>query len=657
MADNTKLEPRSPPSISQPTPTSPVNPLKRKEPPGASENEQKRFSPAPALPAGVTDTHQGEYEKGRITCEVCGTGVGFRDEETGGFTLKHWEAHRLTCSMPGQSSTDPVIYTPESTAEALAHPPAKRRRAKRTEEERIDYLRADPYVAQFEAYRVLCASCDKWIRLRPNSTYCSIPWDAHRKSCLAKKVNSKNVYALEERNALFSKDPDIRKFDAERVLCSICDKWLSVNPDDHLQAVQKWLQHRAACQKNSTPTLPPHRPILPEPVSAPPLTEQQMAVAIGPGPGPTSSRGVQPPPPHSVSPISPKPGPSFAHSNSAQPRIHPSDNPSFHDYNPSNYAPTHESRRRNAEQRAATLRADSLISEVEPNRVFCSLCQKWVQLRQDSSYCAYPWLQHRGKCLARHQRRVQKVAETADFRNRKHPVSPEEEDELMSENDGGGGTDGPESEEGLDSHAEEDRFRRKEVRRVEPRHAAKDLQRGNNGKARARSAYHFPPHQSQSRHSLGATSTSSSAYRHDPRGGPLSYHRMTNSRIWDDDVDGEADGGIDVDTYMIDDDRTISRVAANRAQPIRRPLPVGLADLDSPPGRRDFVFASIEYLFRTTYETTDDMTISALLVYLNAAMPQDKHEDFDTAEVTKSAAQLHDKGRIIFEGDLIRLPD
>ena len=155
---------------------------------------------------------------------------------------------------PSQSSLSSLAsidtFTKENTLldenhqcqiEALAHPPAKkRRRAKRTEEERIDYLTADPYVAQFEAYRVLCASCDKWIRLRPNSTYCSIPWDAHRKSCLAKKVyvfslpirlkslihlnfvsNSKNVYALEERNALFSRYPDVRKFDAERVLCSI----------------------------------------------------------------------------------------------------------------------------------------------------------------------------------------------------------------------------------------------------------------------------------------------------------------------------------------------------------------------------------------------------------------------------------------------------
>lgn len=70
----------------------------------------------------------------------------------------------------------------------MANPPTKKRRAKRTEEERIDYLRNDPYVAQFEPYRVLCGSCNKWIRLRPNSTYCSIPWDAHRKSCLSKKA-------------------------------------------------------------------------------------------------------------------------------------------------------------------------------------------------------------------------------------------------------------------------------------------------------------------------------------------------------------------------------------------------------------------------------------------------------------------------------------
>jgi hypothetical protein len=64
--------------------------------------------------------------------------------------------------------------------------------------------------------------------------------------------NSKNVYALEERNNLFSKDPHIRKFDAERVLCDLCDKWLSVPPDDHQQASEKWLQHRESCKQAST---------------------------------------------------------------------------------------------------------------------------------------------------------------------------------------------------------------------------------------------------------------------------------------------------------------------------------------------------------------------------------------------------------------------
>jgi len=51
------------------------------------------------------------------------------------------------------------------------------------------------------------------------------------------------------------------------------------------------------------------------------------------------------------------------------------------------------------------------------------------------------------------------------------------------------------------------------------------------------------------------------------------------------------------------------------------------------------------------------MSISALLAYLNAAMPQDKHEDFDTSEVARAVAAMKEKGRIIFEGDMLRLVD
>jgi hypothetical protein len=51
------------------------------------------------------------------------------------------------------------------------------------------------------------------------------------------------------------------------------------------------------------------------------------------------------------------------------------------------------------------------------------------------------------------------------------------------------------------------------------------------------------------------------------------------------------------------------------------------------------------------------MSISALLAYLNAAMPPDKHEDFDTSEVARAVAAMKEKGKVVFEGDMIRLVD
>lgn len=173
--------------------------------------------------------------------------------------------------------------------------------------------------------RVLCASCDKWIRLRPNSTFCSIPWDAHRKSCLAKKLyvihflypfskvsfRLTNLLAREIRRMrmrLMSVIISFRKIlifeslmrsgccvigtliisDFSILLClgpafapallppdynydhahgytlfctNRCDQWLSVSPEDHLNAVQKWLHHRANCKvapgTGTAPPLPP----------------------------------------------------------------------------------------------------------------------------------------------------------------------------------------------------------------------------------------------------------------------------------------------------------------------------------------------------------------------------------------------------------------
>ncbi|KAJ3992986.1 hypothetical protein F5050DRAFT_1714845 [Lentinula boryana] len=53
-------------------------------------------------------------------------------------------------------------------------------------------------------------------------------------------------------NSLFSKDSDIRKFDTERLLCAI---WISINHEDHLQAVQTWFNHHGECVKRAAAVL------------------------------------------------------------------------------------------------------------------------------------------------------------------------------------------------------------------------------------------------------------------------------------------------------------------------------------------------------------------------------------------------------------------
>lgn len=64
--------------------------------------------------------------------------------------------------------------------------------------------------------------------------------------------------------------------------------------------------------------------------------------------------------------------------------------------------------------------------------MFCTLCSKWVQLRQDSSFCAYPWVQHRGKCLKRWERRRGGGVGEGEGPVQGEPTR-DEEDELVSE--------------------------------------------------------------------------------------------------------------------------------------------------------------------------------------------------------------------------------
>ncbi|KAF9031198.1 hypothetical protein BDZ89DRAFT_1064048 [Hymenopellis radicata] len=198
------------------------------------------------------------------------------------------------------------------------------------------------------------------------------------------------------------KDPDARKFDAERVLCAVCDTWIQVPVPDERQVCQA---HKAACRANAGSS----------------SSSSVSVIAIAQSQSPSSAAGA-----HAQGHSRPVASPSHA----PPPHVQSLSAHHSHNHADSRAPPPHfnESRRRNAEQRAATLRADSLILHVEPNRVFCSLCQKWVQLRQDSSYCAYPWLQHRTKCLVRSQKRAAKERVHSGERMEKIEIDAESED-------------------------------------------------------------------------------------------------------------------------------------------------------------------------------------------------------------------------------------
>ncbi|ETW78533.1 hypothetical protein HETIRDRAFT_453185 [Heterobasidion irregulare TC 32-1] len=532
MAPKPVPAPCAPADAPVPVPDAQLPPPPRSVPQKRKADTDADDADDPAAPA--TPSSADLFDSGRVICESCGQSVLFRDESAA-FTTKHWDAHRAQCAAAAAAATTatdpappPTTSTTAPDAPADLPQPSKRRRAKRSEEERIDYLRSDPYVAQFEPYRVLCASCDKWIRLRPNSTYCSIPWDAHRKSCLAKK-GTKSA-AGDDRNAALLADPDVKKFDQERVHCRLCNKWVSVGSDD--RSLQSWSAHRAACQQSAGPA-----PRASAPPSVPPPSSHQLALASMPA-------LVRPPPPAAAAAAT-------ATTTTTSPAAHAHTH--THTHTPSPPAPSHESRRRNAAQRAAQLRADPLLAAVEPARVFCALCRKWVQLRQDSSFCAYPWHQHRAKCLLRHQR---KAADAADG------MPPSVTATAVPDGSGGGsGNSGgsPDSEPDADDSASED----------------------------------------------GA-----GASLEDAGGG----------------AGGDAGGG----------------------------GALSLADLDSPSGRVRFVARSLRHLFATTYERSDELTLAALVSYLNAAMPPDKHEDFDTAEVSRAALALHAAGAVALAGDVLR---
>ncbi len=56
---------------------------------------KRKASEEPDGPNDGVSSSSKDFEAGRVTCEACGDSVSYRDERTGVFTTKHWDAHKL----------------------------------------------------------------------------------------------------------------------------------------------------------------------------------------------------------------------------------------------------------------------------------------------------------------------------------------------------------------------------------------------------------------------------------------------------------------------------------------------------------------------------------------------------------------------------------
>jgi hypothetical protein len=56
---------------------------------------KRKASEEPDGPHDSVSSSSKDFEAGRVTCEACGDSVSYRDELSGAFTTKHWDAHKL----------------------------------------------------------------------------------------------------------------------------------------------------------------------------------------------------------------------------------------------------------------------------------------------------------------------------------------------------------------------------------------------------------------------------------------------------------------------------------------------------------------------------------------------------------------------------------
>ncbi|KZV65183.1 hypothetical protein PENSPDRAFT_655990 [Peniophora sp. CONT] len=155
--------------------------------------------------------------------------------------------------------------------------------SRKTEEERIEFIRSHRECREVEPHRAYCIPCDAWIPLNSSRRYSMQPWIVHIKACRSGKLGNRQVFTTpkspggetkadsdddeqgsvvpssagadgrrrprrteEERERILKDDPrsgEVRPYEVE---CTTCKKWIQLG-DKMRYRLESWNKHQQSC--------------------------------------------------------------------------------------------------------------------------------------------------------------------------------------------------------------------------------------------------------------------------------------------------------------------------------------------------------------------------------------------------------------------------
>ncbi|KAG9313094.1 hypothetical protein JVU11DRAFT_6539 [Chiua virens] len=156
-------------------------------------------------------------------------------------------------SIPTSPATN--VDKREADPKPLSASPS--RALRRTEAQRRAFFRDDPRVQESEPQRVLCRTCQKWIKLSGSSNYALGNWLSHTQRCTTtaptiRRTPSKRSFsprsrvATTERKMVLLNDPQVKVCSPEHVVCGTCKAVVALEGEVEYD-LAKWIEHKENC--------------------------------------------------------------------------------------------------------------------------------------------------------------------------------------------------------------------------------------------------------------------------------------------------------------------------------------------------------------------------------------------------------------------------